>query len=939
MNSPAIHNSNRVISPFPFFILSYFIVRAADNTAISMETSAAAAQCHYQAGRIGDSLIELEQCDTLWDKSHHKIITQDVHKTDDNNDEDDNIIMADDDIKPIIPNKISGTNSTTRIELIALPPLARRADIAMCRFRSAISSTSGVGNVADTVYDKDHEGSSSRKHDDGISQHTKLEKSLFNLWMNALETNTNYRQALKGAATSLVHTCNVELQSNKTSHTNNNNNSNHTTIQKAMKSTSMATLMAGIAASHLYLYHTEDTTQNKTTHSSENTWSALVDAAISTANLMRTRNDWMNKLNNSNDTGTALDVSNGVVKLSKLEESICILNETLCSINDERGNIAMHSFISALKVAALATGKLILPNESTTKKVTSSSKRQRTEKEDVNDAWNGKYLHTNPLLHSLDRFVDALSFHTAALRYPQSKGLFINKREVCFDEALSWENQSGALYDTNTDSNQQVGDMDNGCAGYVWKVQHCLHGLERLSNHLHGTCDTDGQKMKASLHALELLTSSSSSQFACNLLGCIYAQQGDYSRAIEKFQLSLDYGEKGRTSSDEEIGTGLVQRRTLLNTAICFLSMGEADAPLELLLHLWQSVEHQHASVEVPVPMALLLSSSSHEMEMLSAQPESNQIMKNQLLWKLFNASSIAQDWSTCLSSTEGLMQRKDYNQQHHSIASVFALLQCRRSGAAQDTTRTLIPKLSNQEQHRRVVAELYHADALLLNNQNTNDDNIFDEEVDPFDCTHRATSALQNCAQNNSSNESLRELQVTVYNDHGIALLMKDDSVGALHCFREAAKLVPPSSPLSWLTLPTYFNLSLLLLRDGYAEESAKTWLNARGWYFKIWQAAMKGDTESLRELKNLRVVAINRHGLLMAKRSMQGEMWQQENVMEWVPPAAECNEVNEDSTRLGGIDTSQVTALDVVLLKYACTSAERKSSSSFRMNVGNMY
>lgn len=884
-----------------------------------MEISAAAAQCHYQAGRFGDSLIELGKCDILWDKSHHKIVTQDVHKTDDNN-EDDSIIMADD-IKPIIPNKISGTNSTARIELIALPPLARRADIAMCRLRSAISS--GVSNAAEN---KDAPSSTSNH----IPQHTKLEKSLFNY---ALEANTNYRQALKGAATSLVHTCNMELQSNKTSHANNTNNSNHITIQKAMKSTSMAILMAGIAASHLCLYHTENTTQNKTTHS-ENAWSALVDAAISAANLMRTRKEWMNKMNDNMNSRTTMDFNNGDVKLSKLEESICILNETLCSSNDERGNMSMNSFRSALKVAALATGKLILPNESTTtKKVTSSpTKRQRTEKEDMNDAWNVKYLHTNPQLYSCDRLVDALSFHTASLRYPNSKELFIDKREVCFDEAVTWENQSGALYDTNTDSDQQV----DVCAGYAWKVRHCLHGLEIVSNPQ--VPGIDEQKKKASLDALELLASSSSSQFACDLLGCIYAQRNGYSRAMEKFQLSLDFGEKGRTSSDEEMDTGLVQRRTILNTAICFLSMGEADAPLELLLHLWQSVEHQHASVEVPVPMALLLSSSSHEMKK-SAQSESNQIMQNQLLWQLFHASSIAQDWSTCLSSTEELIQGKLYNQQHHSIAHVFALLQCRRSGAAKDTIRTLIPKLSNQEQYLRVVAELYHADALLLNNQsNTNGNNNFDEEVDPFDCTHRATSALQNCAQNNSSNESFREIQVTVYNDQGIALLMKDDSVGALHCFREAAKLIPSSCPLSWLTLPTYFNLSLLLLRDGYAEESAKTWLNARG-YFPTWQAATKGDNEALRELKNLRVVAINRHGLLMAKRSMQGDMWQQENVMEWVPQVAESSEVNEDSTRLGGIDASQVTALDVVLLKYAVTSAERKSSSSFRMNVGNMY
>ena len=196
------------------------------------------------------------------------------------------------------------------------------------------------------------------------------------------------------------------------------------------------------------------------------------------------------------------------MKLSKLEESICLLNETLCSSNGERGNIAMHSFRSALKVAALATGKLILPNESTTKKVTSSPKRPRIGKEDMNDAWNVKYLHTNPLLHSRDRFVDALSFHTAALRYPQSRELFIDKREICFDEALTWRTR------------QVLPTLNKEWMIWIMDVQ-AMYGkfdiVYTVGNSFKPQVPyIDEQKKKTSLHALELLASSSASQFACD---------------------------------------------------------------------------------------------------------------------------------------------------------------------------------------------------------------------------------------------------------------------------------------------------------------------------------------------------------------------------------------------------------------------------------------
>ena len=45
-----------------------------------METSAAAAQCHYQAGRFSQAAAELEKCDEMWTKRWHKLIHDDVLK-------------------------------------------------------------------------------------------------------------------------------------------------------------------------------------------------------------------------------------------------------------------------------------------------------------------------------------------------------------------------------------------------------------------------------------------------------------------------------------------------------------------------------------------------------------------------------------------------------------------------------------------------------------------------------------------------------------------------------------------------------------------------------------------------------------------------------------------------------------------------------------------
>lgn len=1105
--------------------------KAASLTSVAAATAAAA--CHYQSGRFTQSLIELQRCHQLCEEERRKLLiaipTPPAAQDDDNieNDDDNPIIMIDDgnhqgNVRQFHhwqqqqqqqrryrqrPKQRSASN---RVELVALPLLARRADVAMTQFRQALQLSSSSSHPSGNVVTKGESSLSGKKSLSSLNRPaTTISASLaspnlINLWDEALASNRIYRRSLTGAAMALVQTCGSELlfaaseerakgearervircdaihqrrRRQKRRINDDEDKSSQESIRKAMKDTSLAMIMAGVAASHLLLYRhdgdcrssscnchcrcprrRENTRQgnNGVDHRPkeedaqkkevEDAWSVLVDAAAKAGDLMRIEEEWTKTVNNGNaDSLNAVIEGAGTWAVKKLkeqeicrapqssilEESLIILNKSLCSNDEgddensmteltdddgngdeiERGNLAMQTFRSALGVAALASGRLILPKLSISAQTslrvekTSTSNRSHERKrqrrvnmeernykytpnrnaiEEEDGGMNFKYSHSSPSLHSRSKLVDALSFHLAAIRHAPGRKLFFTLREACLREAIEWDNQACALYD--------IDDGTDGMrAGYAWKMNNCLHALETLSDpHPLGDKVREDderwkeyrERKKRVVESLELLAPSSS-RFASDWLGCFHALEGEYIRALDKFQLSLNVGGRLNESSDadEEMveGGGIAQRRTTVNMALCLLSVGEANAPLELLLHLWVTLLEFPSnsstlnSVASPRPLALLLSSVGYEFERTynNSSMYLDQVTKLQILWKLFQASCIAKDWSTCLNATEEIMLHgKDCDDRHDDsrcgIARTFALLQCRRTSAAQDATRILLQRLTTcggdrnrPDSYRPAslllsVAALYHADVILLNDQRTN--NHDEDGISLHYNTQRAIDALDSSLKtmkskdkinDEPSNQPLGELRIIAYNDHGIALLMNDDSIGALRYFREAAKLATlflrvsadDTQPL-WLLLPTYFNLSLLLMRDGHMEESAKSWLQLRG-HFDTWQKALHGDDGALRIIKHLHATSISLHDVFLAKRSMQTDarLWDQETVMEWIPPIAEGRGyVTEDSTRVGGLDASQITALDAILLKYACSTAERNSASSFRRRAGRL-
>jgi tetratricopeptide (TPR) repeat protein len=1015
--------------------------------------AAAAAECHYQSGRFSQAAIEIQRCcdeegreGLLLDDDVGIIITTrrvgkssedgfSCGKSNDGITDDRKIILATDDDSNYEEsgndysfhtsshtNTKSATendNNIRRMELIALSPLAHRADLAMCQFRSVSSSDEKL-SAANNTSTNDTSTMGSIIHDKINSTSKQSSSTLEHLWKRAKQTNHEYRTALRGAAISLFNTAST-LHPNRTnlSSENNKGGGQCVSIINAMKSTALAILMAGVAASHLYLHHhnnivddcnsekkksctdnDDDYDQRSTNYGNDNAWRVLVHSAAFAADVMISRREFIRRYNDNtaiDDDGNDVATTTSATR-SILEESIHILNETLFTatnantinsnmeLETERDSMAMQSFRTALKVAALACGKVILPTVvvegvggDTDEVLTRRShppqkKRQKSEVTPNNTAdtsnsevWSVAYnTHSNPLLQSRERIVDGLSFHYAATNYLCDEAKLQNRRMICLEEGRMWEEQSScAVFGRNDTSSSSTtttttGGGDGWCAGYAWKIKHCLQGLDLASSSSSSSQFSSFQDVRT-IQSLEKMALSSSSRFACDLLGCIYAKRGEVPRALELFQSSLEHASS--VDSDEEFA----QKRTLVNMALCFLALGEAHPPLELLLHLWMTSSRSNSLIGTrPRPFEMLLSSDTAKVGVNGTARDKSvdQCNKELLLWMLFYASSLAQDWATCLNCTEEMMNASLSPRRvgaYADVSRVFALLQCRRPSTAQELIRNLIATLMRMKNSADnnsakpasaelllVATQLYHADAYLL--QERSSDHTGGEEDTPLNFIQRANKFFSVIvSQVDASSSLLIELQILMANDQGVALVIEGDSVGALGNFRKATQLLKSTlstngrkglQHLPWLLIPTFFNLSLILLRDGHLEESARSWLLARK-YLPCWENAIRGDNESLKKLRDSHTVAINRHVILMAKRGMQREtaVWDQENVMEWVPPSFEAADVNEEQSSLvGGVDASQVIALDVILLRYAISFAEKKAAASFRRSAGSI-
>lgn len=887
-------------------------------------TSAAAAQCHYQSGCYKDALVVLEQqplCEP--DVQAYRLGISEVSSSR----QLDGWITVDNPPAKPVPLKF-------RTELAALPNLARQADVAMCRFRSAVHSSP----LADKIISPDR--------NDGDAT------LLLQSWKEATQTNLRYRKALSAAATSLVKTCFAHMEfvqqiTNQSVSTSGGKERSreHISIQNALKSTAISILIAGIASAHLNLHEVE-LQQDKIA------WNVLVQCAIMAADLMLARREFMQCI--------SFEEAKISQNNSSLDSSLRLLNDTL---TDERSAVALHSFRTALKVAALACGKLILPLvdvqcENDVKEPVKKKQKKLndhcTEKE--SDAWNAKYAHGNAALHCEEQLVDAISFHSALIHCIQkAKQAKLNprsnlqitinelfsKREACFNNAILGEAKMKALLAYEAES-IKIGDV----TGYACKIYNCLRALEISDKSLQLILPCQNMDRNAVISVLERLATESTSRFACECMGCILAQNGEYPRAIEMFQLALERCEKGGAessiNSDVEVSQGIAECRILSSMAACFVAQGGAGIALEMLLTVWSRLNEATEVIRADIHPKSSLFSAGKETESASLNVAATALERAKLLWMIFYVSSLAGDWSTCLGSTELLAQcgtsGEEYTSTSVDTASAFVLLQCERGRESREAIQELIPKLNSLDMNHQqtmltsIIADIFSTDISLVCEHQAHDT----ENACLLSGIRRAAESLNSPTFNmNSGIRSLLDLRVLVLNNIGINCLIEGDSARSLCCFREASELIAsPNDRRFWLLLPVHFNLALLLLRDGRIDESAKAWLSVRG-HLSTWESAKRNDHESLAKLRDTHLLAMNRHGMIIARRSVTGATPDQKVNSSWVAPILSQEEWQDECTHVNGVDGEQVCTLDFVLLKHALSTAEKKCNTFLRQSA----
>ena len=142
-------------------------------------TAAAVVQCHYQSGRYHEALLVMEHHSS--DRTPTLHLGTDTTTSLSERDDVEKWITAEDGPPPVLAPKLK-----LRAELAALPLSARRADMAMCRFRSAAHSSASLTREASSPMKESNEKA----------------PTLLGLWKEAIHTNDNFRQALTGACDS-----------------------------------------------------------------------------------------------------------------------------------------------------------------------------------------------------------------------------------------------------------------------------------------------------------------------------------------------------------------------------------------------------------------------------------------------------------------------------------------------------------------------------------------------------------------------------------------------------------------------------------------------------------------------------------------------------------------------------------------------------------------
>ena len=201
---------------------------------------------------------------------------------------------------------------------------------------------------------------------------------------------------------------------------------------------------------------------------------------------------------------------------------------------------------------------------------------------------------------------------------------------------------------------------------------------------------------------------------------------------------------------------------------------------------------------------------------------------------------------------------------------------------------------------------DLYMADGKIMMDDMSEDIHVENKNeiiLTAQTMTKRALNNLKGVALQSPLCPQLREIHICALNNHGVALSMEGKVISAMSYFYEACKLVTSHQKKDKLsknlahdwelaTLHSHYNLSVLLLGEGFHKEAATMWLKLRGF-----------DLDG-----NLREY------LEKSIKDLSKEQKQRMLHLDYIQP---WQKIDEKNNNYGVIGVAECITLDIVLLK----------------------
>ena len=496
-------------------------------------------------------------------------------------------------------------------------------------------------------------------------------------------------------------------------------------------------------------------------------------------------------------------------------DNIRILGTCIPDQDDlERLQIVIRSVEQMLKVAQLCCGTLDSLERWDKKRSRSSSQDDRV----MTPAKRQKRFSTNKKLWR-EAMLDVKEALSLALCYHSQIGVNPHYRKL------------------RDDNLERALSIDQG--GLSRQIYSLTVGLDMLQGR---TIDSEEEKLV--VKTLYILAPTCVN--AAKLLACLLTQEGHFERALTIFQELLEKQSCQENDSKNYSPIHSLQKNVVISyMAYCFAMLGEAEPAVELFLQVFNddqscdTVDQKEKSDTIQKQRAQF-----HGLNNYCTIIQKAGTRRISLLWNLFQTASLTNDLEICVNAARLL---KDLSPQDKFISFAFAY-SCLKSGVTKDM-KSIFEALivhdnrSSNESMLKLCMNTYEANAILwklmLIGKSKPSNNLPD--IDTFisikDEMNKLTkmaieriSFLEEEWSDASTSNYFQVWKAHLLNNHGISLVTDRNPVEAMSSFLSATSALQRNSKSLCLTMEPFFNLSLLLWRQGHFVESSNVWLKARG-------------------------------------------------------------------------------------------------------------